>query len=104
MKTALEQISCGILKDVINRINENQLELTTNNAIKLLISCCTVCSKRQQEIPVKDVCFLVNVCSSRIEKPDEIQLTNYLQSTYHILRYLLTKVSSADILVPFSYR
>lgn len=93
MKNALENITTGTLKDVIDRIQQEQLKLTSNNALKLLVCCCTVCSKNGCKIPVKDVCLLVTLCSSKITELNEVQLTNYLQSIYHILKYLIVKVS-----------
>lgn len=91
MKTALEQILAGRLQTVIDRIQRKQLDLNTNSAIKLLIACCTVCSKDEHEICIQDLCDLVEICSLVIGEINETQLVSYLQSIYHFLKYLLKK-------------
>lgn len=97
MKTALEDISVGSFTTVIKRIQQNQLELNANSALKLLICCSTVCNKNQHNIAIEDVCLLVRMCSSRIDGLIETRLTEYLQSVFHILKYLLKKVSCVSV-------
>lgn len=103
MKSALEEISAGVLKNVIKRIYEKQLELNTNSALKLLICCCTVCDKNEHEIAVRDLCSLIDICSTHIKELSDAELTNYLQCLYHILKYLIEKVSCQIFLWRFSY-
>lgn len=95
MKNALQEVSAGTFKTVLKRIQEKQLVLNANNALKLIVSCCTVCSKKNCEISVKDLCSLFCICCSQIQEPNETQLISYLQSLYYILKYLLeNQVSS----------
>lgn len=103
MKTALQAITAGKFKLVIERIQKKEIELNTNNAMKLLINCCTVCNKKQHNIPTRDMCVLVNNCCSQINELNETQVTFYLQSVYHILKYLLEKVSYENIFLYFFY-
>lgn len=93
MKCALQDISAGHLDNVLKRIQDKQLELNANSALKLVICCCTVCSKNEHQIPIRSLCTLIEICSTHIKQPNETELTNYLQSLYYILKYLLEKVN-----------
>lgn len=99
MKTALEDISRGNFKGALKRIEAKELELNSRNSLKLVISCCAVCNKNECKTLVEDISSLLRVCAANIEELDESLLKNYLQSIFHIMKYLVEKVRQVFVFV-----
>lgn len=69
-------------------------DLTQQSAISFLVKCCNICLDCKDEISSKY--YLTNILKSislSISNPNEKQLLQYVQALYHILKYLVSKVS-----------
>lgn len=94
MKNILLEISKGNFKSVLKRILENDVNLNSNNALKVIVSCCTVCTKQECPIDDETLSKLLIICAKQITDMSEAScLNNYLQAICFITKYLLEKVS-----------
>lgn len=93
MRNLLQESNKGNFRGAINYLLQKNVEVNNNNALNLIISCCTVCTKNECQIDDEALCELLQMCIGNIKELSEAHIDVYLRSMYYIIKYLLDKVS-----------
>lgn len=101
MKKLLQESNKGNFREAINYLLQKKVEVNNSNALNLIISCCTVCTKNQCQVDDAALCELLQMCILNIKELNEAHVDVYLRSMYYIIKHLLEKVSFKNVLVCF---